>query len=61
MDMGIDTASRDDHALACDHLGVGDSSLPDPAGLTYERLASANDVAVRGLLDRLVADHYEER
>ncbi|HEX3898012.1 MAG TPA: alpha/beta hydrolase [Mycobacteriales bacterium] len=39
--------------VACDHLGVGDSSLPDPASLTYERLASANDVAVRQILDGL--------
>jgi pimeloyl-ACP methyl ester carboxylesterase len=40
--------------VACDHLGVGDSSLPDPSALTYDRLAGANDGAVRRLLDRLV-------
>ncbi|MCU4186638.1 alpha/beta hydrolase [Acidiferrimicrobium sp. IK] len=41
--------------VACDHLGVGDSSQPDPASLTYARLARANDVAAR----RVVADLRE--
>ena len=39
--------------IACDHLGVGDSSQPDPGELTYARLAAANDAAVRVLLEQL--------
>lgn len=36
--------------VACDHLGVGDSDLPDPASLSFEVLARANDAAVRAVL-----------
>src|ERR1700674_2203326 len=28
--------------VACDHLGVGDSSQPDPVSLTFENMAAAN-------------------
>jgi pimeloyl-ACP methyl ester carboxylesterase len=41
--------------VAVDHLGVGDSSLPDPALLSFEVLAAANDAAVRAVLDRLAS------
>jgi pimeloyl-ACP methyl ester carboxylesterase len=41
--------------VACDHLGVGDSSAPDPALLTYEVLAAANDTTVRAIVEGLRA------
>ncbi len=36
-----------------DHLGVGDSSLPDPEGLTFEVLAAANAAASHAVIDGL--------
>ena len=39
--------------VACDHLGVGDSSHPDPAALTIESLAAANDATVRAITAQL--------
>jgi pimeloyl-ACP methyl ester carboxylesterase len=39
--------------VACDHLGVGDSSQPDSFGLTYENLAAANNETVGVVLRRL--------
>ncbi|HMC40973.1 MAG TPA: hypothetical protein VKI19_15010 [Acidimicrobiales bacterium] len=36
--------------VAVDHLGVGDSSQPDPVRLTYENVAAANASAVRSIL-----------
>jgi alpha-beta hydrolase superfamily lysophospholipase len=41
--------------VACDHLGVGDSSQPDLLALTYENLAEANHRATVAVLDRLRA------
>jgi pimeloyl-ACP methyl ester carboxylesterase len=42
--------------VACiDHLGVGDSSQPDPASLTFELLAAANAAASRAVVDGLRA------
>jgi pimeloyl-ACP methyl ester carboxylesterase len=41
--------------IAGDHLGVGESSVPDLARLTVEMLAAANDRAVREALARLEA------
>jgi len=41
--------------IAGDHLGVGDSSLPDFSKLSIEMIAEANDYAVREVLDRLEA------
>ena len=45
-----------------DHLGCGDSSLHDPARLTYPTVTRAYDAAVRELIDRLrrgaVADGF---
>jgi pimeloyl-ACP methyl ester carboxylesterase len=38
-----------------DHLGAGDSSQPDPASLTLEMLAAANDAASRTIVDALRA------
>jgi len=46
-------ASRGWIFVACDHLGVGDSDLPDPATLSFEVLAEANDAAVRAVLAEL--------
>jgi alpha-beta hydrolase superfamily lysophospholipase len=39
--------------VACDHLGVGDSSRPEPTALTIESLAAANDATVRAITARL--------
>ncbi|HZP31507.1 MAG TPA: alpha/beta hydrolase [Acidimicrobiia bacterium] len=39
--------------VACDHLGVGDSSRPEPASLTIESLAAANDATVRAVTTSL--------
>ncbi len=39
--------------VACDHVGVGESSQPDTLRLTFENLAAANDAAARTVLDRL--------
>jgi pimeloyl-ACP methyl ester carboxylesterase len=39
--------------VACDHLGVGESSQPEPETLTYARLAQANSVATRRIVDQL--------
>ena len=41
--------------IACDHLGVGDSSIPDFAKLSIEMIAAANDRAVREVIRRLEA------
>src|SRR5947199_4107094 len=40
---------------AVDHLGVGDSSHPDPEALTLEVLAAANAAGVRAVVDGLCA------
>jgi alpha-beta hydrolase superfamily lysophospholipase len=39
--------------VACDHLGVGDSSEPDTFELSYERLAAANHATAAEVLRRL--------
>ena len=39
--------------VACDHLGVGDSSLPDPTRLVYRNVAAANHETVTEVLRRL--------
>jgi pimeloyl-ACP methyl ester carboxylesterase len=48
--------------VAVDHLGVGDSSLPDDTRLTYENLAGANVATVEAIMARLadgsLADGY---
>jgi pimeloyl-ACP methyl ester carboxylesterase len=36
--------------VTCDHLGVGGSSQPDPASITFEHLAAANHGTVAGVL-----------
>lgn len=43
-------ASRGYLAVACDHLGVGESSHPEPDLLTLDALGAANDATVRGVL-----------
>jgi alpha-beta hydrolase superfamily lysophospholipase len=47
-------AARGYIAAACDHLGVGDSSHPEPDRLTLDVLGAANDATARALL-RLLA------
>jgi pimeloyl-ACP methyl ester carboxylesterase len=37
----------------CDHLGTGESSLPEPASLSWDVLAKANDLVVRKLVASL--------
>jgi pimeloyl-ACP methyl ester carboxylesterase len=39
--------------VACDPVGVGDSTLPEPAGITFELLAASYDAAVRVICERL--------
>ena len=39
--------------VGCDHLGVGESSLPDPNRLVYKNVAAANHETVQGVLQRL--------
>ncbi len=46
-------AGRGTVFVACDHLGVGDSSVPDLARLTYEQLAHANHLTTAAVLQRL--------
>jgi alpha-beta hydrolase superfamily lysophospholipase len=46
-------------AVACDHLGVGKSSHPEPVRLTLDVLGAANDATVRGFLDILSDDGIE--
>src|SRR5215470_14990709 len=41
--------------IAGDHLGVGESSVPDFTRLTVEMIAAANDRAIREVLTRLRA------
>jgi len=41
--------------VACDPVGVGDSTLPEPADITFEMLAATYDAAVREVSRRLVA------
>jgi pimeloyl-ACP methyl ester carboxylesterase len=41
--------------VACDHIGVGDSSHPDPESLTFELLAAANAATVREVCARIAA------
>jgi len=41
--------------VACDHLGVGDSTQPDMLALTYENLAAANHATVAAVVERLRA------
>jgi pimeloyl-ACP methyl ester carboxylesterase len=36
--------------VTCDHLGVGESSLPDPASLTLENITAANAATVSHVL-----------
>jgi pimeloyl-ACP methyl ester carboxylesterase len=39
--------------VSCDHLGVGDSSLPDASRLTFTPVVAANDRAASVVLERL--------
>src|SRR5487761_421926 len=45
--------------IAGDHLGVGESSIPDFTRLSIEMIAAANDHAVREVISRLEAGHLE--
>ena len=46
--------------VSCDHLGVGDSSLPDPSLLTFDPVAAANHQVVVTILERLAAGSLAE-
>jgi hypothetical protein len=48
-------ASRGWVFAAVDHLGVGDSSLPDPSILTFEVMAAANSAATERIVSMLRA------
>jgi pimeloyl-ACP methyl ester carboxylesterase len=39
--------------VACDHLGFGDSTIPEGNRLTLESAAAANDATVRAVMERL--------
>ncbi len=39
--------------VACDHLGFGDSTIPDGNALDLDNIAAANDAAVRAVMTRL--------
>jgi pimeloyl-ACP methyl ester carboxylesterase len=39
--------------VACDHLGVGDSSVPEDDSLSFEIIARANDATVQAVMQRL--------
>jgi pimeloyl-ACP methyl ester carboxylesterase len=41
--------------VAIDHLGVGESSLPNPAKLVYNNVAAANHATCREVLQRLAS------
>ncbi len=47
--------------VACDHLGVGESSLPDPSTLTLEKVAAANGATVRHVTSLLEAGSLSKR
>lgn len=46
--------------VGCDHLGVGDSTVPDPDELTFETVTSANRAAVEAVIGRLEAGTLAE-
>jgi hypothetical protein len=39
--------------VACDHIGVGASSMPDPLSIDFAMLGDCYDAAVRGICDKL--------
>jgi len=39
--------------VACDHIGVGDSTVPEGNVLTYENVARANQAAVNTVMEKL--------
>jgi pimeloyl-ACP methyl ester carboxylesterase len=47
--------------VACDHLGVGDSTTPDLEALTFERLAAANDATARRVVELLLDGTVDDR
>ncbi len=47
--------------VACDHLGVGESSLPDPSTLTLEKVAAGNGATVRHVTSLLRAGSLSDR
>jgi pimeloyl-ACP methyl ester carboxylesterase len=46
--------------VACDHLGVGDSSQPDPDAITFEHLAAANNATVTTVVELLRGGKVDE-
>ena len=39
--------------VACDHLGFGDSTIPDGNALNLDNVAAANDATVRAIVARI--------
>jgi pimeloyl-ACP methyl ester carboxylesterase len=46
--------------VACDHLGFGDSTIPEGDALDLDNVAAANDAAVREIMARLAAGTLAE-
>jgi hypothetical protein len=64
---GFDGYSQAEHhtargviVVACDHLGVGDSSEPDRSELSYENVAAVNRATVDGVLGLLAAGALDD-
>jgi pimeloyl-ACP methyl ester carboxylesterase len=47
--------------VACDHLGFGDSTIPQGNRLTLESAAAANDATVRAVMQRLESGTVSQR
>jgi pimeloyl-ACP methyl ester carboxylesterase len=47
--------------IACDHLGFGDSTIPEGNALTLDNVAAANDAMVREVMRRLEAGELVDR
>jgi alpha-beta hydrolase superfamily lysophospholipase len=45
--------------VACDPVGVGDSTLVEPSSITFEMLAATYDAAVREVSRRLLSGHVD--
>ncbi|MAT49999.1 MAG: hypothetical protein CMK32_02300 [Porticoccaceae bacterium] len=46
--------------VACDHLGVGDSTIPEGNALSYENVARANLATVNAVMEKLEAGTLKE-
>ncbi|HEY3851069.1 MAG TPA: alpha/beta hydrolase [Steroidobacteraceae bacterium] len=46
--------------VACDHLGFGDSTVPEGNALDYENIARANDATVKAVMQKLAGGTLRE-